>query len=108
MLSRPPNSVCTNLEQSRQLGNATAFLIAHTHHLGLALCGQGRGSTPNTSTLAGSDKSFFGSLGNTLTLKLGNGCEDMEDEPSGWCCRINILGQRTEPCALGAYCLNDA
>ena len=39
-------------------------------------------------------------LGNPLPFELGDGRKDMEHQPTGWRCGVNVLGQRPETRAL--------
>jgi len=108
VFSSPPDGVWTYLKQTCQLCNATALLVAHTYYFQAAFPREGRRPASDTPSLAGSDKPLFGSLGDALALKLGNGCKDVEDEASRWCRRVDVLSQRTETCTFCPYRLNDA
>jgi transposase InsO family protein len=48
-----PDGIVTDLKQSCQLSNATAFRIAHPRNFYTTPLGQRRRSTPNTSALEG-------------------------------------------------------
>jgi hypothetical protein len=50
-----------------------------------------------TPAFASGDKPFLGSFRNTLPLKLGNGCKDVEDETSGWRGGVDAFSQGPAP-----------
>ena len=107
--SLPSLSIGTNVAVESSPGNPKPFadvrggdlLVSH-HSLDLRnlLFIEGRWAPADTASLAGSFETCHGPLSGKLSLKLGQGPEDVEGEFSLGGGRVDSLGQAHEVCAL--------
>lgn len=72
------------------------FIIAHAAHLGFLIGREGRGAATDPPARLCCLQSLFRAFCDAFTLELGDGGEDMEDEPAGRRCRVDVFSQGTE------------